>query len=291
MIKILLIDHAAPMATSVRNLLAESCPNNFKVNAVLSYRGILKGFRSHDADVCVIDSAFGNGLKLFTQARGMGCTAPVILLTENSAAEVLEAIHSGVADCLIRDGLDVARVERAICSVVEQARGARLQLERARRYLALLDTVDTIIYTHDLEGNLTSINRAGELLLGFSQQELLGIPVSRLMAPGYRTRMVKMIEAMMDARSKVVEAVEFVTRDGWDLAVTITIHPIYREGKAVEIQGLATPLRALPAAPVLAAGKRSGPKPTRTLAPALRVLSFTQPRSLDDPKARLHLES
>src|SRR6185436_13781175 len=127
---------------------------------------------------CLIDSGFGNGLKLFALGRGMGCTAPVVLVTTNHAAEVLEAIRSGVADCLIRDELDAPRIERAICYVVEQAQGATLQIERERRYLALLDNADAIIYTHDLKGKVTSINRAGERLIGYSEREILGAHMS-----------------------------------------------------------------------------------------------------------------
>ena len=172
MITILLVDHAIEDAHSVRELLAASRANNFKLVSVVSYREILKGFRSKAYDVCLIDSGFGNGLKLFAQARGLGCTAPIVLVTENDAGEALEAMRSGVADCLVRDGLDGSRIDRVIYSVVEQARAASLQIERERRYLALLDNTNAIIYTHDLQGNFTSINPAGERLTGYSQRRL-----------------------------------------------------------------------------------------------------------------------
>jgi PAS domain S-box-containing protein len=246
MITILLVDHAIENAHSVRELLAASDASNFRLDRVRSYREILKGFRSKAYDVCLIDSGFGNGLKLFGQARGVGCTAPIVLVTANNAGEVLEAIRSGVADCLVRDQLDAPRIERAICSVVEQARGANLQIERERRYLALLDNVNAIIYTHDLAGNFTSINCAGERLIGYSQQEILGLHVSQLVEPGYRTRVRKMIERTLDAQVKIVEKVEFLTKQGHNVKVAMAVHPIYKEGKATEIQGIVTTLHGLP---------------------------------------------
>jgi len=68
MITILLVDHAIEDARSVSELLATSRANNFKLDRVLSYREILKGFRSKAYDVCLIDSGFGNGLKLTVDA-------------------------------------------------------------------------------------------------------------------------------------------------------------------------------------------------------------------------------
>jgi two-component system response regulator len=267
MIKILLVDHASENARSVHELFSEARPNNFKLDRVLSHREILKGFRSKVYDVCLIDSGFDNGLKLFAQARGVGCTAPIVLVTANNAAEVLQAMRNGVADCLVRDELDASRIERAICSVVEQARGAGLLTERERRYLALLDNANEIIYTHDLDGNFTSINRAGERLSGYSQQEILGLNVLQLVEPGYRTLVRKMIERTLDAQVHLVERIELLTKAGHNLTVAMGLHPIYREGKAIEIQALVTTLHEPPSARPRAARNLFGPEPERRSRP------------------------
>jgi PAS domain S-box-containing protein len=245
MSSILFIDHSIEPEHRVREVLAASGPNNFKVDRVVGYREILKGFRSKAHDVCLIDSGFGNGLKLFALGRGVGYTAPVVLVIERNAGEALEAIRSGVADCLIRDELDAALMERVICSAVEQAHRASFKIERERRYLALLDHADAIIYTHDLQGHFTSINRAGERLIGYSQQELLGLHVSRLVDPAHRTRVQNMIERTLDAQVQIVEPVEFLTKEGHNLTATVGVHPIYKQGKAIEIQGIVTALPGL----------------------------------------------
>ena len=277
MITILLVDHAVEDRRIIREFLAAPSANNFKVDQVLSYREILKGFRSQAYDVCLIDSGFGNGLKLFAQARGLGCTAPIMLITENNAGEVLEAIRNGVADCLVRDELNASRLERAICSVVEQARSARLQTERERRYLALVDNADAIIYTHDLKGKVTSINRAGERLIGYAQQEILGLHVSQLVGPAYRTLVRKMIEQTLDAQVHMVEKIELLTKEGHNLTVAIGVHPIYKEGKAIEIQGIVTTLGELPASGPCEVRNFFGSGHENTLGPAPKINSFAIP--------------
>lgn len=246
MISILLIDHSTESERSVRELLAASDASNFKVHRVVSYREILKGFRSKSYDVCIIDSGFGNGLRLFTQARGIGCVAPILLVTENDATEVLEAMRNGVADCLVRYELDTSRIERAVCYVVEQAQEASLQFARERRYLALLDNASATIYTHDLEGKLTSINRAGERLIGYSQQEILGLHVSELLEPEDRPRVCRMIAQTLDAQVEIMEKVVFRTKQGGKVRMAVSVHPIYKEGQATEVQGIITSLPVMP---------------------------------------------
>jgi hypothetical protein len=49
-----------------------------------------------------------------------------------------------------------------------------------------------------------------------------------------------MIQRTLDAQIQTADQVELVTRSGTKLKVEINTHPIYREGKAIEIQGIAT---------------------------------------------------
>ena len=239
MISVLLVDHALENPRSIRKLLAVS-GNDFKLTCVNTYRKILEGFRSKTYDVCLVDSAADNGLKLFLQARSLGCTAPIVMVTSNDAREAIRAIRNGVADCLIREDLSAARIEHSIYSVVEQERSISLQHQRERRYLALLDNSIGIFYTHDLKGNFTSINRAGERLLGYSQREMLEMNILHIVAPQHRELVDKMIQRTLDAQTQTADQVELVTRYGRKLRVEINTHPIYREGKTIEVQGIAT---------------------------------------------------
>ena len=238
MISVLLIDHALENPRSIRKLLSAS-GSDFKLTCVSSYRKIMEGFRSKTYDVCLIDSAANNGLKLFIQARSLGCTAPIVMVTSNDAREAIRAIRNGVADCLIRDDLSAARIEHSIFSVVEQGRSISLQHQRERRYLALLDNSNGIFYTHDLNGNFTSINRTGEQMIGYSQEEILEMSIFHIVASEHRDLVDKMIQRTLDAQTQTAERVELLTRHGSNLTVEIYTHPIYRAGKTIEIQGIA----------------------------------------------------
>jgi PAS domain S-box-containing protein len=243
MIKILVIDHAGS-CRGIRKVLPETGIPGFKINFTTSYRDILEGFRETAYDVCVIDSAAGNGPKLFAQARSLGYAAPVILVISNDSGEAVNAIRSGVADCLIRDDMTAAGIERLICSVVEQAKASAQQNERAQRYLALIDNADEIIFTHDLKGNLTSMNTAGEQLVGYAQDEWLSQPVSKIVGYAHREVAQQTIQQTLDTRRQASCEIEIVTSQGERVLVDASLHLVYQQGEAVEVQWVARDLHA-----------------------------------------------
>lgn len=253
MISVLLVHPVSENLRGLRSLLSSS--GNFKLNCVSSYQATLEGFRSKAYDVCLIDSDLDTGLKLFTQARSLGWTAPIVM-TSNDAGEALRAIRSGVADCLIRNQLSVPGIEHSLCCIVEQARSIALMKERERRYLALLDNSHQIVYAHDLKGAFLSINHPGELLIGYSQAEILGMNVWQFLAPGYQALMKSMIARTLDAQTQTRDEVKLVTKYGGTLSVQLNMHPINQDGQTVEIQGMASPQAVLP---------KSGPWEFRSL--------------------------
>lgn len=244
MIKVLVIDHAAGSRRGIRTVMQEKCIPGFTVKFVSCYRDIIEAFRANACDVCLIDSASGNGLRLFVQARSLGYDAPVILVTSTDAHEAINAIGSGASDCLIRDELTGANIERMICSVVELDRELNQQNERARRYLALVDNADEIIFTHDLEGNCTSMNSTGERMIGWSQQQLLGQHVSEFVSPDHRGVAQKIVKRTLDSRLQTRCQIEIVSREGKTVLVEARLHLVYLHGKAVEVQWAVKPLNS-----------------------------------------------
>jgi len=178
-------------------------------------------------------------LKLLAQALSVGMSVPIVMVTADDANEVVAAIHNGAADCLVREQLTPTSIQRSLCCVVEQWRSTALQSERARRYLGLLDNADEIIYTHDLNNNLTSMNEAGLHLLGYSLPELSGLKVSSIVDMASQPLVSSTIELLLDAQMRTVNEVRLAAKSGESFAVEMNAHPIYHQGKPVEVQVMA----------------------------------------------------
>ena len=71
--------------------------------------------------------------------------------------------------------------------VEEQAALIRIRLQREaalrQRYLELFDNAHDMVFTTDLEGKLTSLNKAGERIIGCTCVEAFGMNLAQLVPP------------------------------------------------------------------------------------------------------------
>src|SRR5690242_67718 len=63
------------------------------------------------------------------------------------------------------------RVRAALRDITEQKNANEIIRESEERYRELFENANDIIYTHDLQGNFTSLNRSGERITGYSREE------------------------------------------------------------------------------------------------------------------------
>lgn len=236
-LKILFVGDAQSVA-HIDELLCATDIGQFELECIFTHLATVNSFGRNYHDVCLIDSAH-EGINLLMESRRVGFTAPIIMLTANSATEVLIAFRKGVSDCLLREDLTAAALEQSICAAVERARAVECQAHRERCYLGLLENASEVIFTHDLEGRYTSINKAGELLTGYKREELLAMNFSQLIAPEHIDLVWRMITRLLTVHSPVRYTTVAVAKDCRRIPLEVATHLIYREGIPVEVQGVA----------------------------------------------------
>jgi PAS domain S-box-containing protein len=111
--------------------------------------------------------------------------------------------------------------------------------ESEQRYQELFENANDIVYTLDLEGNLTSLNKAGERVTGYVRAEMLGKPISRIIAPEYLESMLEMMSRKMSGEAITTYELELVAQDGRRLTLEVSSRLIYEQGQAVGVQGIA----------------------------------------------------
>jgi diguanylate cyclase (GGDEF)-like protein/PAS domain S-box-containing protein len=111
--------------------------------------------------------------------------------------------------------------------------------EGEERYRELFENASDIIYTHDFEGNLMSINRAVERVSGYTRAEALGMKITDFLAPEYSQLGRKMIDPQIAGEVPQNYELEILSKEKNRIALEISTRPIFRGGKAVAIQGIA----------------------------------------------------
>ena len=238
-LRVLLV-HDSESRSVTRELLLQTDLVEFELDCV-STNFACERFRRNYYNVCLVDSP-GKGIQLLEVALRLDFNTPILMLTSDSAAEVLDAMRQGAADCLIRETLTARALEESICVVIENARYRDYESECARRYLCLVEQSSEIIYSHDLQGNSTFINKAGEQLIKYTLEEVSNINFRQIISPECVEVVWQTIERMVAHRKRSRYETVMVSKEGQRIPVSVTMHLIYKEGNPVGVQGIARDL-------------------------------------------------
>lgn len=143
----------------------------------------------------------------------------------------------------LRDERDQIVGVIGVATDVTESRKAELALhENEARYRELFENANDIIYTHDLKGNFTSLNRTGELITGYSRQETIRMNVADVIAPEFLAVAREMTAKKAAGETPTVYELEIISKEGRRVRLEVSTRLIFREGKPVGVQGIARDL-------------------------------------------------
>lgn len=129
-------------------------------------------------------------------------------------------------------------VQAVIRDITESVRAREALRANEEQYRELFENANDIIYTHDLAGNFTSLNRSGERITGYSREEACGMNVADVLAPEYLSLVRQMMAEKAANNASTVYELEIITKEGHRVRLEVSSRVIYLEGKAKGIQGI-----------------------------------------------------
>jgi diguanylate cyclase (GGDEF)-like protein/PAS domain S-box-containing protein len=121
-----------------------------------------------------------------------------------------------------------------------QRQEAEMALQASEeRYRELFENAIDMIYTLDLEGQLTSVNKAAERITGFSRGELLNKKLADLVASESLDAARRMFQRQVAGEGRTTAELEVIAKTGQRVALEVSTRLIYREGKPAAVQGIA----------------------------------------------------
>ena len=145
-----------------------------------------------------------------------------------------EARYSPLTD----ENRNVVGVIGVATDVTENRKAQKAMQENEERYRELFENANDIIYTHDLVGNFTSLNRSGEKITGYSREEAARMNIVNVLAPEFVPVAQQMIARKTDDKAPTVYELEIITKGDRRVRLEVSTRLIYLDGRPVGVQGV-----------------------------------------------------
>jgi len=159
----------------------------------------------------------------------------VLLQSAGDVAVVRQPPWWTVPKALTALGVLALAILGGLAWVVVLQRQAMLE----QRYQNLVEHANDIIFTLDSNQTLTSLNKAGERILGYTRKEAGGLPLARLLPPVWREKIREAAYRVSLGSAYPNQEWELAARDGRRTPVEVSLQAIRQRGRPVGLLGIA----------------------------------------------------
>jgi PAS domain S-box-containing protein len=240
--RILVMENDSSFAQNICDML-ESNPNvSFQIVLAKAATGAVPAsvYESVDALLLGVPSLDETGLARVTELHSRFNSLPILaMIPEEEAGLVQKVLEAGAAEYLVRETLARELLHKAVKYAVERTRNEIAVRQSEQRFHELFENAKDILFTLDLEGNVTSLNKSAEEVMGWSRSEALQLNLKSLVAPEHLNLCSQMMQRILNEEPLQHFEISMLRRDGRKVLLQASARLIYSNGEKHAIQGMA----------------------------------------------------
>jgi two-component system, sensor histidine kinase and response regulator len=126
-----------------------------------------------------------------------------------------------------------------VALAIERRCGEDALRDSEERYRDLVENAHDLVYSHDLEGNYTSVNNACELVSGYTREECLKLNLAQVIAPDDLAKVRRELGAKSIHNAASAYELNILRKDGRIATLEVNSRLMYRNGVPYAVHGIA----------------------------------------------------
>ena len=193
-----------------------------------------------DAILCELPASSSAASAFVRDTASQSLCAPCVVLGSGNQKQLAkQMLEAGAKEYLVKETLNKDLLQMALRSAIERNRAENSVRQWEKRFDDLFENTKDILFTVDLEGNVTSVNKAAEEVMGWPRNEALEKNIKGLVAPEHAALCSEVMRRIVSEEPLQHFEIAMLRKDGRKVLLDTSARLIRSNGKQDCVQGIA----------------------------------------------------